>query len=206
MAGTRMWLGRSCPSWTMSSARSVSQAAMPAARSAFVHVDLRVAIDLTFTTLVRPCADELDDDLVCLGGVAGPVDVTACRGHRGLELEELSRCRFGAVPIAAPATRSSLPAVDLGDDPPRLARMTPVAWRRFLRSWVLPRAPWRRREARHTEWWCPRAARGAGQRTGSSTAPSGLGEIRQVDRLNAATHPVEQSTDVHEARVVPATR
>ena len=51
IAGTRMWLGRSWPSCTMSSARSVSTARMPlAARASFSPVSW-VAIDLTFTTV-----------------------------------------------------------------------------------------------------------------------------------------------------------
>ena len=51
-----MWLGRSWPSWTISSARSVSVASMPAAASAsFIPISW-VAIDLTFTTLVDPVA------------------------------------------------------------------------------------------------------------------------------------------------------
>ena len=50
MAGTRMWLGRSWPSWTISSARSVSQAWIPAASRASLSSISWVAIDLTLTT------------------------------------------------------------------------------------------------------------------------------------------------------------
>ncbi len=56
IAGTRMWLGLSCPSWTISSARSVSVAVMPAASSASLSPISCVAIDLTFTTSVSPVA------------------------------------------------------------------------------------------------------------------------------------------------------
>jgi hypothetical protein len=54
IAGTRMWLGRSCPSWTMSSARSVSQARIPAASRASLSSISWVAIDLTLTTSSVP--------------------------------------------------------------------------------------------------------------------------------------------------------
>ena len=50
IAGTRMWLGLSWPSWTISSARSVSQAAIPAAARASLRPISWVAIDLTLTT------------------------------------------------------------------------------------------------------------------------------------------------------------
>jgi hypothetical protein len=56
MAGTRIWLGRSWPSWTISSARSVSVASIPAAPSASFSPISWVAIDLTLTTLVCPVA------------------------------------------------------------------------------------------------------------------------------------------------------
>ncbi len=50
MAGTRMWEGRSWPSCTMSSARSVSYTAIPAASRASLRPISWVAIDLTLTT------------------------------------------------------------------------------------------------------------------------------------------------------------
>ena len=56
MAGTRMWLGRSWPSWTMSSARSVSSASMPSAASASFSPVSWVTIDLTLTTRSAPAA------------------------------------------------------------------------------------------------------------------------------------------------------
>ena len=54
MAGTRMWLGRSWPSCTMSSARSVSSALMPSAASASFSPVSWVAIDFTLTTPSAP--------------------------------------------------------------------------------------------------------------------------------------------------------
>ena len=56
MAGTRMCDGRSCPSWTISSARSVSQALIPAASNASLSPISWVAIDLTLTTSSAPVA------------------------------------------------------------------------------------------------------------------------------------------------------
>jgi hypothetical protein len=56
MAGTRMCDGRSWPSWTISSARSVSTALTPAAASASFSPISSVAIDLTLTTSRSPCA------------------------------------------------------------------------------------------------------------------------------------------------------
>ena len=56
MAGTRIWLGLSCPSWTMSSARSVSQALMPATSRASLRPISWVAMDLTLTTSSAPVA------------------------------------------------------------------------------------------------------------------------------------------------------
>ena len=54
MAGTRMWLGRSSLSWTISSARSVSSAAIPAsARASFMPISW-VAMDFTLTTSSAP--------------------------------------------------------------------------------------------------------------------------------------------------------
>lgn len=56
MAGTRMWEGRSWPSCTMSSARSVSYAAIPAASRASLSPISWVAMDLTLTTSRSPVA------------------------------------------------------------------------------------------------------------------------------------------------------
>ena len=92
IAGTRMCDGRSCPSWTIISARSVSQTSMPSWRSASLSSISCVAIDLTLTTSVAPCVpDDRGDDRVRLGGVARPVDGPAGRGDRRLELDEERR-------------------------------------------------------------------------------------------------------------------
>jgi hypothetical protein len=64
MAGTRMWLGRSSPSCTISSARSVSQARIPAASSASLSRVSWVAIDLTLTTSSAPCRRAMSTTIV----------------------------------------------------------------------------------------------------------------------------------------------
>jgi hypothetical protein len=51
-----MWLGASSPSCTISSARSVSHAAMPARASASFNPISWVVIDFTFTTSSTPVA------------------------------------------------------------------------------------------------------------------------------------------------------
>ncbi len=56
IAGTRMWEGRSSPSCTMSSARSVSYALMPAFSRASLRPISWVAMDLTLTTSRSPVA------------------------------------------------------------------------------------------------------------------------------------------------------
>ena len=90
IAGTRMWLGRSSPSCTISSARSVSQAAMPSAASASLSPISWVTIDLTLTTSSTPWALATSATIaVGLGGVARPVHRAAGRGQRRLELEQV---------------------------------------------------------------------------------------------------------------------
>ena len=56
IAGTRMWEGKSSPSCTMSSARSVSCAKMPAFSSSSFRAISWVAMDLILTTLSSPVA------------------------------------------------------------------------------------------------------------------------------------------------------
>ena len=56
IAGTRMCDGLSCASWTMSSARSVSTAAMPRSSRYSLSPISWVAIDLTLSTSVAPVA------------------------------------------------------------------------------------------------------------------------------------------------------
>ncbi len=84
----------------MSSARSVSQAAIPSASSASLRPISWVAIDLTLTTSSTPWRlRDRGDDRVGLGGVPGPVDDGAARGQRRLEplevVVEVAQQRLG---------------------------------------------------------------------------------------------------------------
>ena len=79
----------SCPSCTISSARSVSQAAIPAASSASLRPISWVAIDLTLTTSSAPVARTSEVTIrFASTRVAGPVHGPAARGDRGLQLEQ----------------------------------------------------------------------------------------------------------------------
>ena len=90
IAGTRMWLGRSSPSWTISSARSVSHAAMPSRGERLVEVDLLGGHGLDLDHLVHAVAlGDARDDGAGLLGVAGPVDGHPAGLQRGLELEQV---------------------------------------------------------------------------------------------------------------------
>ena len=90
IAGTRMWLGRSSPSWTISSARSVSHAAMPSAASASLRSISWVAIDLTLTTSSTPWPVAMRATTAqASSGVAGPVHDRPAGLQRGLELEQV---------------------------------------------------------------------------------------------------------------------
>ena len=83
--------GRSWPSWTISSARSVSCAVMPAAASASLRPISSVTIDLTLTASVAPVArTRSDHDAVGLDGVAGPVHHAAARGDLLLQLLQVA--------------------------------------------------------------------------------------------------------------------
>ncbi len=89
IAGTRMCEGRSWPSWTMSSARSVSQTSIPSRARASLSSISWVAIDLTLTTSVMALACAIcGNDPVRLGAIARPVDVTAGAGDLFLEAHQ----------------------------------------------------------------------------------------------------------------------
>ena len=113
------------PSWTISSARSVSIASMPALRERLVQADLVGRERLDLHDLVAPGRrDELADDPVRLGRVAGPVDGPAALLHARLELEQVARrgCAAPRPSSAAPAAAQRLPVGQLGDDARRASR------------------------------------------------------------------------------------
>ena len=119
IAGTRMCDGLSSPSCTISSARSVSYAAMPASASASLSPISWVAIDLTLTTSVSPVRRTRSVTmLVRLVGVAGPVHDAAARGDRALEGDQvLVEAGHGRGLDRLAGAPQLLPVVDLGDDP-----------------------------------------------------------------------------------------
>ena len=89
-AGTTMWLGGSSSSCWMRSPRSVSMTSMPRFSRNGPHVAFvgqhRLALD---QRACAACAQDVEHDLVVLGGVARPVHVRAVRGRVALELLEV---------------------------------------------------------------------------------------------------------------------
>jgi hypothetical protein len=138
MAGTRMWEGRSPPSWTISSARSVSLASMPAASSASLSPISCVAMDLTLTTSVCPVARtrSVTMRLASLASRAQctvpPRAVTCASNWRRCS----SRRAMVAVLMASPARRSCSQSSSSATTAARLSRITAVACPRLRRSWV----------------------------------------------------------------------
>ena len=133
IAGTRMWLGLSSPSWTMSSARSVSCAAMPAASSASFSPISWVAIDLTLTTSEAPvaCTSRVTISLASFASRAQctvPPRAVTCRSR---ETRCSSRRAIVAALMARPASRSSSQSGTSPTTAARLPRMVLVAWPRL---------------------------------------------------------------------------
>ena len=80
IAGSTMWLGGSRRSCTIHSPRSVSITSMPCGSRNGFRWHSSVSIDLLLTSRVTLCSEQdAEDDLVVLGGVAGPVDLGAER-------------------------------------------------------------------------------------------------------------------------------
>jgi len=137
MAGTRMWLGRSSPSWTISSARSVSTARMPsAARASFSPVSW-VAIDLTLTTESAP-ASRTRRATIALASAASRAQCTwppALVTFSSSWSRYVSRLARVWSLIVFAACRSASQSSSSATTPARLARIAVVAWVRFRRSW-----------------------------------------------------------------------
>ena len=136
IAGTRMCEGRSRPSWTMSSARSVSQAAMPSRASASLSSISWVAIDLTLTTSSAPAAWTRSTTMAFASAASRaqwtvpPAAVTlASRRSRSA-----GRSARTWSLIAAPARRSCSQSARSATARARLVRIVVVAARRFVRS------------------------------------------------------------------------
>ena len=138
IAGTRMCEGRSPPSWTISSARSVSLASIPAASSASLSPISWVAMDLTLTTSVWPVARTRSvtmrlASLASRAQCTTPPRAVTCSSNRW---RCSSRRAIVAVLIASPARRSASQSSSSATTAARLLRITVVAWPRLRRSWV----------------------------------------------------------------------
>ena len=112
-----MWRGRSSPSWTISSARSVSQAAMPSSASASLSPISWVAIDLTLTTSSTPCDFATSATIRFASvGVAGPVHDGTLRGQRSSSCDQVVlEVGQGLVLDRGAGRAQVLPVLDLGD-------------------------------------------------------------------------------------------
>ena len=136
IAGTRMWLGRSSPSWTMSSARSVSIAVMPTASSASLRPVSWVAIDLTLTTLSAPACRTRSATIA----LASAASLAQCTWPPALVTFSSRRTRY--VPrlasvwslIAFAAWRSCSQSSSSATAFARLVLIAVVAWVRLRRS------------------------------------------------------------------------
>ena len=154
IAGTRMCEGRSSPSWTISSARSVSQAEMPSAASASLSPISWVTIDFTLTTsstLVSP--RDVGDDPAGLRGVAGPVHDGAMSGQGLLErLQLVVEVEQGPVLEVGARLPQLLPFGHLGDDTRALVPDRVGGVREVVPQLGVPqRLTSRDRERRHTD-------------------------------------------------------
>ena len=139
IAGTRMWRGRSSPSCTISSARSVSQAAMPCLGQRLVEPDLLGGHRLDLDHLVDAVGlRDRGDDRVGLGRVAGPVHGgTAAVSAASSWSRCSSRSRSVRSLIAAPG-RAAAPPSPRPRRPraPACRGWCAVACARLCRSWV----------------------------------------------------------------------
>ncbi len=142
IAGTRMWDGRSSPSWTMSSARSVSQAAMPSASRASLRPISAVAIDLTLTTSSAPWSWATRATIAHASSASrAQWTVAPARTSDASRVSRwVARSRSAASLTPAPASRRSSQSSTSATTLARLSRMVCVAWARLRRSWVSPSA------------------------------------------------------------------
>ena len=135
-----MWLGRSWPSCTMSSARSVSQAAIPASSRASLRSISWVAIDLTLTTSSEPVA-RMRSMMMRLASSASRAQCTvepALVRFSSSWTSQVSRWRATRFLTASPAERRSCQWSSSATTRCRFVRMVWVAWRRLARWVSLP--------------------------------------------------------------------
>ena len=177
--------GRSSPSCTISSARSVSQAAMPSAASASLSPISWVAIDLTLTTSSTPWSWAISrDDRVGLGGVAGPVHDRAARRRSDASSSTRWRSRSRSASVLdrprRPA-RSSSQSVDLGDH--AAARLSRIV--RGGVGQVVPQLGVGQRRARPPRG-TPASRRRCARSCGASRASDGTPRWRRGSRPGAS--------------------
>ena len=142
IAGTRMCEGRSWPSWTISSARSVSQAAMPSFASASFSSISWVTIDLTLTTSSAPAAFT-SRATIAFASAASRAQWTsppAAVTFRSSSSRSSGRRARTSSLIAAPARRSCSQSATSPTARARFSRIVAVARPRFARSWPSARA------------------------------------------------------------------
>ena len=137
MAGTRMCDGRSRPSCTMSSARSVSQASMPSVARASLSSISWVVMDLTLTTSRAPWSRTIRATIALASAASRaqwtvPPAVVTCPSSW---ISSAGRSRRTSSLMAAPASRSDSQSSRSATALARLVRIVVVARRRFVRSW-----------------------------------------------------------------------
>ena len=117
IAGTRMWLGLSCPSCTMQLGQVGLPRGDPGGLEGLVERDLLRGHRLDLDDLVGARRlHEVGDDPVGLVGVAGPVHDAAARGDRRLELLQVRGQVGHRVDLELPARLAQLlPVRELGD-------------------------------------------------------------------------------------------
>ena len=122
----------------MSSARSVSQAAMPSASRASLRPISAVAIDLTLTTSSTPWAWATEATIAHASSASrAQWTVAPARVRDASRVSRwVARSRSAASFTAAPATRSSSQSSTSATTAARLSRIVRVAWARLRRSWV----------------------------------------------------------------------
>ncbi len=142
IAGTRMCDWRSCPSCTISSARSVSCAVMPSRASASLSPISSVASDLTLIASDEPavCTSRATIALASAASRAQCTTPPAAVTDRSSCSRCTSRCRIAAALISAPRSRSASQSGTSDTTRSRLSRIVCVATRRLWRSCASPSA------------------------------------------------------------------
>jgi hypothetical protein len=126
IAGTGMCDGRSCPSWMISSARSVSCAWIPRAAS--------VASDFTLTTSRAPAAS-ITIRFACAPSAAQCTMPPAALTERSSCSRWTSRCRIARSLIRFPASPSCSQSPSSAAASARFSRIVCVAWSASLRRY-----------------------------------------------------------------------